>query len=392
MANGIKIGSLNIDSLKVGSGDCTVYLGDTLLYSGGTPPAPHDYSQDYLTFRALEDGTFKFSGNSINYSLDSGTTWTELASDTDTPTVNSGDTILWKASLTAGSNGIGRFSSTGQFEVEGNVMSLKFGDNFSSQTTLSDSYSFYCLFYQCSGVTSAENTVLPATALSTRCYASMFQGCTSLTTAPELSATTLSTSCYASMFWHCTNLTTAPTLPATTLANYCYSQMFQGCTNLTTAPELSATALTSGCYNCMFINCTSLTTAPSVLPATTLVSSCYMQMFQGCTSLTTAPELSATTLAVYCYNSMFRGCTNLTTAPTLSATTLTNYCYQNMFSGCSSLSSITCLATDISASGCISTWVADVAATGTFTTPSSTSWTTGNNGIPNGWTRVDYSS
>ena len=40
MANGIKIGSLNIDSLKVGSGDCAVYLGDTLLYSGGTPPAP----------------------------------------------------------------------------------------------------------------------------------------------------------------------------------------------------------------------------------------------------------------------------------------------------------------------------------------------------------------
>lgn len=34
---GIKIGSLNIDSLKVGSGDCTIYLGETLLYSGDTP-------------------------------------------------------------------------------------------------------------------------------------------------------------------------------------------------------------------------------------------------------------------------------------------------------------------------------------------------------------------
>ena len=35
---------------------------------------PHDYSQDYLTFVALESGTFNFSGNSINYSLDNGFT------------------------------------------------------------------------------------------------------------------------------------------------------------------------------------------------------------------------------------------------------------------------------------------------------------------------------
>ncbi len=40
MANGIKIGNLAIDSFKVGSGDCTIYLGDTLLYSGGTQPTP----------------------------------------------------------------------------------------------------------------------------------------------------------------------------------------------------------------------------------------------------------------------------------------------------------------------------------------------------------------
>lgn len=38
MANGIKIGNLDISAFKVGSGDCKVYLGDTLLYSGGTTP------------------------------------------------------------------------------------------------------------------------------------------------------------------------------------------------------------------------------------------------------------------------------------------------------------------------------------------------------------------
>lgn len=32
----IKIGNTDISAFKVGSGDCTIYLGDTLLYSGGT--------------------------------------------------------------------------------------------------------------------------------------------------------------------------------------------------------------------------------------------------------------------------------------------------------------------------------------------------------------------
>ena len=41
MADTIKIGNLDISAFKVGSDDCKVYLGDTLLYSGGTtPPTP----------------------------------------------------------------------------------------------------------------------------------------------------------------------------------------------------------------------------------------------------------------------------------------------------------------------------------------------------------------
>ena len=65
---GIKIGSLNIDSLKVGSGDCTVYLGDTLLYSGGTPPAP-SFSGKYLANYS--------NGTSYSADCDSDTTITE---------------------------------------------------------------------------------------------------------------------------------------------------------------------------------------------------------------------------------------------------------------------------------------------------------------------------
>lgn len=34
----IKIGNIDISAFKVGSSDCSIYLGDTLLYSGGTQP------------------------------------------------------------------------------------------------------------------------------------------------------------------------------------------------------------------------------------------------------------------------------------------------------------------------------------------------------------------
>ena len=94
----------------------------------------------------------------------------------------------------------------------------------------------------------------------------------------------MANSCYYSMFNGCTSLTTAPSLPATTLAAFCYSYMFNGCTSLTTAPSLPATTLAASCYNYMFNGCTSLTTAPS-LPATTLAPRCYYSMFNGCTSI-----------------------------------------------------------------------------------------------------------
>ena len=130
------------------------------------------------------------------------------------------------------------------------------------------------------------------------CFYSLFNGCTSLTTAPALPATTLSDSCYKEMFYGCTALTNAPALPAETLADRCYYPMFYRCTSLTNAPALPATTLAGSCYYGMFGECTSLTTAPAELPATTLATNCYYGMFQKCTSLTTAPAvLPATTLA-----------------------------------------------------------------------------------------------
>jgi hypothetical protein len=86
---------------------------------------------------------------------------------------------------------------------------------------------------------------------------------------------------------------------------------------------------------------------------------------------------------------MFLNCTGLTTAPELPATRLAESCYRQMFSGCKNLNYIKCLATNISATSSTTQWVFNVASAGTFVTPSSTKWSTGANGIPSGWTRVN---
>lgn len=464
-----------------------------------------DWKREYLTFKALQSGTFKFSAatssSKVQYSLDEGTTWVELNHNTNTPTVNSGEKIIWKASGITPQNttGIGTFSSTGDYEAMGNVMSMAFGDNFRGAKQLQEIYQFAYLFRDSTGLVNAANLRLPATTLSYTCYSNMFKGCTSLITAPKLPATAMAPYCYTYMFDGCQSLTKAPELPAmtlaqncyaymfrdcfllssppsrlpattmapncyqtmfcrcysltsvpsdylpsTTLANTCYGSMFAQCSGLTSAPALPATSLTPSCYNNMFSGCTSLGTAPA-LPATTIASSCYGGMFNGCTTLTSAPALPAITLAEGCYNDMFNGCTGLTTAPalpataltegcyqgmfincrsldtppqlpattlaiscytnmfltclslqvapTLPASTLVGSCYQGMFQGCRSLTSITCLATDSSATDCTSDWVNSVAAMGIFTKDASMNrWTTGTNGIPIGWTVVDSGS
>ena len=306
-------------------------------------PIPHDYSQDYFTMVVTVGGDVTWTGtenNTLYYSKDNGTTWSE-PSVSITLSVNEGDKVLWKGEASPTNEGIGTFndSTDVRYTVEGNVMSLLFGDDFKGQTSLEDkSYAFKKLFYNNKNITSVEKLSLPATTLAKQCYSSMFMGCSSLTTAPEL--------------------------PATTLTDFCYYYMFSGCSSLVTAPELPATTLAEDCYYSMLRECSSLVTAPE-LPATTLASTCYSYMFSGCTSLVTAPELPATTLPVVCYSNMFSGCTNL------------NY--------------IKCLATDISARYCVDDWVKNVASSGTFVKAASmTSWNIGHaSGIPDGWTVVD---
>ena len=114
--------------------------------------------------------------------------------------------------------------------------------------------------------------------------------------------------------------------------------------------------------------------------------------FAGCTSLTAAPELPATTLAAYCYVGTFHGCISLTAAPELPATTLVESCYYGIFLGCTNLTAISVKFTNWDEeNNATGDWLANVAATGTFTCPAGLDTTTRNGShVPAGWTIETY--
>ena len=187
-----------------------VYMGTKLIWSKTV-----DYSSEYFTIESLEDGNqigiVDSDRPSISISTDK-QTWTTVtpnAAPTYFITLNAGEKVYIKGNNNAyfdySWSTEGYFTSTGKFNVSGNIMSLLYEDDFKNKTTLQSSYTFRSLF-KSNKLISAEHLVLPATTLANNCYYNMFIGCTSLTTAPELPATTLADGCYYYMFRDCTKI------------------------------------------------------------------------------------------------------------------------------------------------------------------------------------------
>ena len=144
-------------------------------------------------------------------------------------------------------------------------------------------------------------------------------------------------------------------------------------------------------YMATFNACTGLTTAPQFETGATIAYAFY-QTFMGCTALASINLSGFKTAAQYAFQQTFRNCTALTSAELPSPAALQNYAYSNMFSGCTSLNYVKCLQTNVSATGCTSNWLLNVAATGTFVKNANmSSWPTGASGIPDGWTVIDAS-
>ncbi len=330
---------LTVGKDKVSVSGITVkdWTGGTITDNGKTEECP----TPYVTFTANREQKFKmtttddYTISGLQYSVNNGK-WENVVVD--------------KEVTFGGTNGNLRLRGT-------NIKGTADGSDWYSTITFTDP----TVDVACTGDirTLLDWRIYNIVETNNAMFCSLFNGCSVLTSAPELPATKLAEDCYYQMFSGCTNLTAAPELPATTLENSCYRDMFRSCTKLTSAPELPATTLANYCYYGMFEKCTNLTSAPE-LPATTLANYCYSYMFSGCTNLASAPELPATILADYCYFGMFEKCTNLTSAPELPATVLAEACYGSMFSDCTKLSTVTMLALDseiTSKSDCVYNWL-----------------------------------
>ena len=91
----------------------------------------------------------------------------------------------------------------------------------------------------------------------------------------------------------------------------------------------------------------------------------------------------------YTFEGMFADCTSLTKAPILPLSTLYYGTYNKMFSGCTNLQYIKCLATNFSGENPTQNWVSGVSQTGTFVKKSGSTWASGTDGIPSGWTVIE---
>lgn len=214
----------------------------------------HDYSLDYLTFNVISAGTISWKAlgtghtDEIQYSLNGGA-WTSITATTGGTMiqVSAGDKVRFKGTNTTyakdKSNYAGFEGGTALFDIEGNILSLLYGDNFTSTTALTGTYTF-CSIFKKSKVISAENLILPSTVLTNYCYRAMFSYCESLIVAPKLPATTLSQGCYWYMFERAA-ISVAPELNATVLVRECYGNMFNGCSNLNYIKCLATTSLSA---------------------------------------------------------------------------------------------------------------------------------------------------
>ena len=228
------------------------------------------------------------------------------------------------------SGATGLFSGStpsGAFEVYGNVMSLIYRENFIGQTTIPSQLR--------------------------DCFYATFRNCQSLVSIKHL------------------------VMPATTLSYGCYRSMFNKCVYLTELPDVFIPAeatLTEGCCRFTFEQMAAGASTPVEVPFGFLPS----------TNLVNGPGYG-------CYESMFRDA-NISVAPMLPATSPKQNCYKQMYSGCRKLNTIYCLLEGnmFGNNPVTSSWVQNVAATGTFYKSPNFTWSSGNNGVPTGWTVQDY--
>ena len=167
-------------------------------------------------------------------------------------------------------------------------------DSVFANNSNSNDYAYAYMFSDCSALVNPPS--LPQEKVAPYLYYKMFYNCILLLSAPELNALNgksgiiintgntwggggerrlnsrsgigisnithseyLSTGCYESMFENCTSLNSIITLPALKVYNRAYYKMFYNCTSLVTMPTILAKEIGEKSFGYMFSHCSSLT-------------------------------------------------------------------------------------------------------------------------------------
>lgn len=310
-----------------------MYIGDTLLWPIGG--GQHNYANDYFTIESLQNSNtislVKVKSCSVSptiyYSTNDGQSWSSVTASSTTTNIATINTGD-KLLLKSTNNNLATAWDTYN-KLNGSKQFKVYGNIMS----LLNGDNFINNSQFASG--------------STHNLCGLFYGVTTLTDASDL------------------------ILPATTLAAYCYNGMFRGNTNLVNGPKL--------------------------LPALDVPADAYSSMFEGCVKLVEGPEISATTVSgntainrMFCMNRNSKVTAAMTKSPIIRITNPQDYTnvYQQLFCGNGNLTEVTILAQGTNLS--FTNWLSYTSSGGVIKKLSATTLTSGNNGVPSGWTTTTY--
>lgn len=244
-----------------------IYLNSSLVYTsssgggGDEPAAWEEWEKDLLTFTALESTDIGLLASGMTapncyYRKVTDTGYTQMTTAT-TISLSAGEQVKFYGSNASWSTDRAKwtkFTSTGKFNISGNVMTLLASGGTAS---VSQRYCFRRLFAETDVVDASELT-LPSTQPDYMFYG-MMQQCPYLQKLPVMPTPT-HTYVYGYFCNKCPSLQSA-TLPTGTYNKYyAFQGMFQDCSGLT-AVTIPAEAITNASVVALlFQRCTSLQT------------------------------------------------------------------------------------------------------------------------------------
>jgi uncharacterized protein YjdB len=225
-----------VSAVAPGEADITVTTTDggktaTCHVTVPTPSTDFNPVTTPFTIEAVEDGTAITvacgDGKTLRYSKDGGVNWIDVSTTSNTIELAAGETAILMGNTTITCNGT-KITSNKDCYIYGNIMCLIYPDYDVRTEILVDS-AFSGLFYSMSVSSDilmhiknhpTKDIALPATTLTTSCYANMFRG-TGIDRSPVLPATTLASGCYTRMFYNCASLTKVTCLAKDNMSSSC---------------------------------------------------------------------------------------------------------------------------------------------------------------------------